>query len=69
VHLHERVFEHFFTTKEPGRGTGLGLPLAYGIVREHGGTIQLESAAGRGTTFTLRLPGARLADDGAVAAA
>jgi PAS domain S-box-containing protein len=58
-HLHDRVFEPFFTTKDPGRGTGLGLPLAYGIAREHGGTLQLDSTPGRGTTFTLRVPGAR----------
>ena len=48
------IFEPFYTTKE--RGTGLGLAYARRIVAEHGGTIRCESAPGRGTTFTLRLP-------------
>ncbi|MGH9749306.1 MAG: ATP-binding protein [Candidatus Polarisedimenticolia bacterium] len=51
-----RIFDPFFTTKEVGRGTGLGLSICYGIVQEHRGSIQVESAAGRGTTFTLELP-------------
>jgi len=54
--LRDRVFEPFFTTKEPGKGTGVGLSVAREILHAHGGTIGVESAEGRGTTFTLRLP-------------
>lgn len=51
----QRAFEPRFTTKPAGRGTGLGLPLAQAIARQHGGEVALASAAGQGTTVTVRL--------------
>jgi CheY-like chemotaxis protein len=52
-----RVFEPFYTTKEVGRGTGLGLATVYAIVSDHGGRVTCESQLGHGATFEIELPG------------
>jgi two-component system NtrC family sensor kinase len=51
-----QIFEPFYTTKEAGQGTGLGLAVSWGIVEQHGGTIAVRSEQGKGSTFTVRLP-------------
>ncbi|PZQ58546.1 MAG: hybrid sensor histidine kinase/response regulator, partial [Variovorax paradoxus] len=58
-----RVFEPFFTTKPPGSGTGLGMAVVYGFIRQSGGAIDLRSAPGQGTTVTLWLPATEPPDD------
>ena len=51
-----KIFDPFFTTKDTGKGTGLGLSVTYGMVQRHGGTIRVESAVGKGTTFIIEFP-------------
>ena len=55
----DKIFDPFFTTKDSTEGTGLGLASAYGIIRNHGGIIIVESELGRGTTFNIYLPASR----------
>jgi signal transduction histidine kinase len=52
----DKLFDPFFTTKEVGHGTGLGLAISYGIIKEHRGTISVESEVDQGTTFQIRVP-------------
>lgn len=54
--VRNRIFEPYFTTKQPGKGTGMGLAVVYGIVKSHGGDITVESAPGEGTAFHVFLP-------------
>ena len=54
--IRDRIFDAFFTTKSKVKGVGLGLSVCYGIIRDHGGEIRVESEEGKGTTFTIRLP-------------
>ena len=54
--VRSRIFEPYFTTKPIEKGTGLGLAVAYKVVQDHGGTIDVNTHLGKGTTFTVYLP-------------
>jgi two-component system NtrC family sensor kinase len=59
-----KIFDPFFTTKSDGKGVGLGLAVSYGIIQAHGGDIEVKSAVGEGTTFTVSLPTGQPAEAG-----
>lgn len=61
----KHIFDPFFTTKSTGKGTGLGLYVSYGIIQEHGGTIDVHSEPGKGTTFSIQLPLVKLTEEDA----
>ena len=52
----DKIFNPFFTTKPVGQGTGLGLSISYKVIKNHKGTITVDSEEGQGTTFTIKLP-------------
>ncbi len=65
----ERMFEPFFSTKEVGRGSGMGLAMVHGIVHDHGGHVRVDTKLGRGTTFRVMLPAAQAEESAPVASA
>ena len=52
----QRAFDPFFSTKGPAKGTGLGLSICYSIIKDHGGTIEIDSEKDKGTRFTIKIP-------------
>ncbi len=54
--MKDKIFDPFFTTKSPSRGTGLGLSICYSIIKDHGGSIKIDSEKGKGTKFIIKLP-------------
>jgi C4-dicarboxylate-specific signal transduction histidine kinase len=54
--VREKLFEPFFTTKAPGKGTGLGISISYGIIKDYGGSIEVETEPDRGSVFTIKIP-------------
>ena len=56
LEVRDKVFDPFFSTKGPTKGTGLGLSICYSIIKDHGGTIEIESEKGKGTKFIIRIP-------------